>query len=123
MPPKTYNFFGQSPGQMDASQSPKMLAQAMALQEFNNPTSAQASSISSAPSIDPKALAAMLKSTGNSDISVPSTGSGLTSQFGQGVLNPNASTATGSGLTQQFGNPLMSAPTQSPYNINGVWNG
>ena len=63
MPQQNYNFFGQAPAQMDASQSPQMLAQQMALQEFNNPTSAQTAPAQSGGGmggINPQALAKML---------------------------------------------------------------
>ncbi len=43
MPPKGYNFFGLGPGQMQPSQDPALLAQQMALQQYNNPTSSQSS--------------------------------------------------------------------------------
>lgn len=63
MAAQSYNFFGQSPGQLDASQSPQMLAQQMALQEYNNPTSQGTSSSSaSSPSVSPQALAKMMQS-------------------------------------------------------------
>lgn len=59
---QSYNFFGQSPGQLDPSQSPQALAQAMQLQEYNNPTSANAQSTAkSSMNIDPKAIGQMMQ--------------------------------------------------------------
>ncbi len=62
MPPKSYNFFGLGPGQMDASQSAPVLAQQMALQEYNNPTSSQTQPSQSGGmgAINPQALAKMM---------------------------------------------------------------
>lgn len=122
---QSYNFFGMGPGQQAPGQDPATLAAQMALQQFNNPTSssAQSSSSPSIPSIDPKMLAKLMMQNSTPSQQSMGVGSGLTPQFAQGLTDPNASGATGSSLTQQFGNGLMSMPPQSPYNINGAWNG
>lgn len=119
MSQQSYNFFGLGPGQMAPGQDPATLAQAMALKEYLNPTSSQASA-SSSPGIDTAALAKMMMQPTQSSMGV---GSGLTPQFAQGLANPDASTAMGSGLSQPFGQDLMGGAQQSPYNLNGVWNG
>lgn len=62
--PQSYNFFGLGPGQMDASQAPALLAQQMALQEYNNPTSSQTQGGSSG-GISPKMLGDMMMNKGN----------------------------------------------------------
>jgi len=64
MPPKSVNFFGLGPGQMDASQSPALLAQQMALQEYNNPTSSQAQPSSGGGGMNPQVLAKAMMGNG-----------------------------------------------------------
>lgn len=78
MPPKSYNFFGLGPGQMDASQSPQALAQAMALQEFNNPTSSQTQpSQSGGSSINPQMLAKMMMKNDQTGVSPEAQAQGV----------------------------------------------
>lgn len=61
MPQQSYNFFGLGPAQQQASQDPALLAQQMALQEYNNPTSSQTSG-SQGGGMDMSALAKMMMS-------------------------------------------------------------
>lgn len=64
--PQSYNFFGLGPGQMAPSQDPALLAQQMALQEYNNPTSSQTQSASGGMGgINPQSLAKMMMSQGS----------------------------------------------------------
>lgn len=60
MQPQGYNFFGQSPQPQAFSPSPQQLAEMMKLQEYNNPTSANAQASQGGGGMDPQMMAKMM---------------------------------------------------------------
>lgn len=73
------------------------------------------------PQMSPEQMQQMLSMLPSNN--QPDVGSGLTPQFANGLLNPNASAAPGNGLGYDFGQGLMGLGNPNKFNINGVWNG